>query len=324
MHWVRFILLSTLFLFGCAVSTSDQRETMKLKMFEPGNHSLAVNIGKTERHYIVHVPKGYDGQSPVPVVMMFHGGGGTGRAAMRETGWTKKADECGFLAVFPEASRPDSSKPANFRYNPQTWNDGSGRFRSHVDDVGFISKLIEDLKTRFHIDSKRIFATGFSNGASMTYRLGIELSERIAAIAPVAGALWIEDPKPHRPVPLLYITGAQDPLNPIDGGIPRLAIGGRGLGGRSKPPVEEQIKKWARMLHCAKRPKVIHDHDGVIGIRYGSCEDMSEAIFYTVDGMGHTWPGGFSILPEAWVGKTSDKLKANNVIWEFFKGHPIP
>jgi polyhydroxybutyrate depolymerase len=225
---------------------------------------------------------------------------------MRETGWTEKADECGFLAVFPEASRPNPSKPANFRHNPQTWNDGSGRFRTHVDDVRFIGKLIEDLKARFHIDSKRIFATGFSNGASMTYRVGIELSNTVAAIAPVAGALWIENPMPQRPVPLLYITGTQDPLNPIDGGIPRLAIGGRGLGGRSKPPVEKQIKKWARMLHCSKQPKVIHDRDGVIGINYSSCDNESEVIFYTIDGMGHTWPGGFSILPEAWVGKVSD------------------
>jgi polyhydroxybutyrate depolymerase len=61
-----------------------------------------------------------------------------------------------------------------------------------------------------------------------------------------------------------------------------------------------------------------------MGITYSPCEDMSEVIFYTIDGMGHTWPGGFSLLPEAWVGKTSDKLKANNVIWEFFKGHPMP
>ena len=136
-------------------------------MMETGNHSLSIKVDNMERHYIVHVPKGYDAQKFVPVVMMFHGGGGTGTAAMNETRWAEKSDQSGFLAVFPEASRPDMSKPANFRMNPQTWNDGSGRFQSGVDDVKFVSSMIDDLGTRFIIDHKRIYSTGFSNGACL-------------------------------------------------------------------------------------------------------------------------------------------------------------
>jgi len=216
------------------------------------------------------------------------------------------------------------AKPANFRTNPQTWNDGSGRFQSDVDDVRFVRYLIDDLGTRFKIDHKRIYATGFSNGASMSFQLGVHLSEKIAAIAPVSGALWTNDPRPKRSISLFYLTGKQDPLNPMDGGIPRLAIGGRGLGGREKPPVKDHIQKWIKALNCKKEPRIIYDRDGVIGLRYSSCNQRTEVDYYTVDEMGHTWPGGMSILPEAWVGKLTDKIKANDLIWDFFQRHPMP
>ena len=81
-----------------------------------------------DRRYTVHVPPGYDGQQTVPVVIMLHGGGGTGRAAATETGWGAKADQAGFLAVFPEALARDPAKPSSFAGNPQLWNDGSDRF----------------------------------------------------------------------------------------------------------------------------------------------------------------------------------------------------
>ena len=293
-------------------------------MLEPGNHFMTINAGEMKRHFIIHVPPGYDRHRPAAVVMMFHGGGGTGTAAMRETHWSDKSDQCGFLAVFPEASRPDPSNPADFRNNPQIWNDGSARFGKEVDDVEFIKTLIEYLSVHYNIDSRRIYATGFSNGASMSYRLGMELSGKIAAIAPVAGALWTEDPKPDRPIPLLYITGTKDPLNPINGGVPRLAIGGRGLGGKPKPPVEKQINIWVRMLGCPDLPDVVSMNGGITRKSYGPCKAGTEVVYYTIEGMGHTWPGGFSILPEEWVGKTTDKMKANDVIWDFFKKHPMP
>jgi len=319
-----YYIFSALLLIGCSLDTLEKKPTRTLKMVQPGNHSLSIKVDNLERHYIVHVPKGYDTQKSISVVMMFHGGGGTGTAAMNETRWAEKSDQSGFIAVFPEASRPNMSIPANFRTNPQTWNDGSGRFQSGVDDVKFVNNLIDDLGTRFKIDHKRIYATGFSNGASMSFHLGVHLSKRLAAIAPVSGALWTDDPRPKRPISLFYLTGKQDPLNPLDGGIPRLAIGGRGLGGRTKPPVKEHIQKWVKALNCSKEPQTIYDRDGVIGLRYGHGNQGTEVVYYTVDEMGHTWPGGMSILPEAWVGKLTDKIKANDLIWDFFQKHPMP
>ncbi len=219
---------------------------------------------------------------------MLHGGGGTARAAMRETGWAGKADESGFLAVFPEATSPNPRAPGNFAGNPQTWNDGSGRFHSgstNVDDVGFINALLDDLLSRFAVDSRRIFVTGFSNGASMAYRVGAELSVRIAAIALISGHLWLKDPQPLRPVPLVSIAGLADPLNPPDGGEIR-APGGRV---EYKPPLRDSVLRWAKTSGCPPEPAVIRDVDGVKGIAYSPCLRGSEVVFYTVEGLGHTW-----------------------------------
>jgi polyhydroxybutyrate depolymerase len=241
---------------------------------------------------------------------------------MTETGWTAKADQKRFLVVFPEGARSDPSRPARFTTNPQTWNDGSsrpivGEAERKIDDVGFINALIDDMITRFKVDEHRIYATGFSNGASMTFHIGRELSERITAIAPVAGSDWLEQPMLGRPVALLYITGTADPLNPIEGG--EITLGSRAAG--KKPPVRAFIRKWAEMLGCPLQSDVVHSRNGVSSVAYGPCKEASEVVLYTVEGMGHTWPGGRSLLPERLVGKTSDKINANDVIWEFFQKH---
>lgn len=151
------------FLLACAAScvvASDQAERRG-----PGEHTLALKVGEQARRYIVHVPPSYTDKTNMPVVIMFHGGGGTARGAMRETGWAQKADREGFLAVFPEATLPDPTKPSRFGSNGQTWNDGSGRFHSgerNVPDVAFVNVLLDDLAARFAVDSHRIYATGFS------------------------------------------------------------------------------------------------------------------------------------------------------------------
>lgn len=315
-------LFSLAILMGSVGSSGCQESSETAKKFPSGDHSFSIKVGSLERKYVVHVPPSYDGMKPFPAVIMFHGGGGTAQAAMTETGWSAKAQEAGFLAVFPEATPPDMTKPGQFRTNPQTWNDGSGRFhsgRQDMDDVGFVSAMIDDLLSRFSVDEGRVYATGFSNGASMAFRVGAELSSRIAAIAPVSGHLWLTELKLERPVPLIYIFGMDDPLNPFEGGTIRLPWGVVS----TRPPILDSVLRWAGALGCLLEPEVIHEHNGVKGVRYPHGKADCEVVFYTVDGLGHTWPGGVSLLPESMVGKTSAKLKANDVIWEFFEGHPL-
>jgi len=296
------------------------------KHVDPGSHTLAIIVDGLERTYIVHVPATYRPKTPSPLVIMLHGGGGTARAAMWETGWAEKADKEGFLVVFPNAMARDPSRQSSFSSNPQLWNDGSDRFYSGQkaqDDVGFISALIDDLAAKFALDRRRVFLTGFSNGASMCFSIGARLSDRIAAIAPVAGALWFDPPELRHPVSLCYITGTVDPLNLIEGGEPKLATGASdSVRSKSKPPVRESIQKWAKALGCEMTPKSVSDFNGVRTETYASCSNRAEVVYITVEGLGHTWAGGRSILPQSMVGPVSDRINATDVIWDFFNRHP--
>jgi polyhydroxybutyrate depolymerase len=210
--------------------------------------------------------------------------------------------------------------PARFLMNPRLWNDGSGRGAigvNNVDDLGFISAMIDFLEARYAADPARIYCTGFSNGASMTFSVGLNLANRIAAIAPVAGHLWEREKQLAYPVPLLYIVGTDDPLNPLGGGkvkLPWETI-------EDRPPIEDSLKEWERMLGCGPEVQTARGK-GVLEVTYDQCPKGGEVEYYRVTGLGHIWPGGKNRLPEKWVGKPSDSLNATDVIWEFFKAHP--
>lgn len=317
------VLMGLLLLCVCHISSAVAEEQPTPRNLAPGIHVSAITVKGVERSYLLHVPSSYKHAKKWPVVVMFHGGGGTAKSAMWETGWAEKSNKNGFLTVFPEGTRPDPSRPARFRDNPQTWNDGSrrpnvGAARREVPDVEFISRMLADLRMRFSIDERRIYATGFSNGASMTFRVARELSPIIAAVAPVAGSDWLENRKPQSPVPpLLYITGTADPLNPLEGG--EIRIGEETFG--SKPVTHEMIGKWVTILGCPEEARVVCDKDGVTGIAYGLSGEKALVLLYTIEGQGHHWPGGKSALPVRLAGKNTVKLNATDVIWDFFKGH---
>jgi polyhydroxybutyrate depolymerase len=292
---------------------------------EPGRHTLNLTVDGVERTYIVHIPPSYDPSIKVPIVVVLHGGGGTAKSAIWTTGWTRKADMAGFLTVFPNAMARDPSQRTSFSGNPQLWNDGSDRFyqgQKATDDVSFINLLLDDLSDRFNVDERRVFVTGFSNGASMSFLVGAQLSDRIAAIAPVAGACWFDPLVLKRPVPMLYITGTADPLNLIKGGVPKLANGASdGVRAKPKPPVRQSILNWAMALGCPKIPASVSVVNGVHTETYGPGRNGAEVVYISVDGLGHAWPGGRSLLPESMVGKTSDKINATDIIWDFFQKH---
>lgn len=293
-----------------------------------GDHRITLKVDGLFRRYMVHVPSSYKGDKPVPVVIMLHGGGGTGIAAAYETGWKTAADKSGFLAVFPDASPPDPTRRARFASNPQLWNDGSDRFyhkQTPVDDVAFLRAVIDDLESRFAVDKRRIYMTGFSNGAAMTFRAAEALSPRLAAIAPAASTCWNPTPTLKRPVPMCYITGKNDPLNRMDGGPPKLANGKYDpVRAKAKPPVRASIDRWIKATGCEPSPLSISDKNGVHIETYAPKGGDEMVVFITIADMGHTWAGGKSILPERMVGKTSDRMDATDFIWNFFKRHPLP
>lgn len=289
----------------------------------PPQHSrLVIQTAHGDRECVVHVPQGSGSSKPLPLVIMLHGFGGTALSAADETGWSAKSDQEKFIIAYPEGSRPDRDSPANFRRNPQGWNDGSGRFHAgekNIDDVAYIDALISEIAQRHRVDSKRIFVTGFSNGASMTFRIGAELSHRVAAIAPVSGTCWLEKIQPAQPLSVCYITGTADSLNPLNGGYPKLALGGKEQGGKAKPAVQTFIAQWVRALQCPESPDIDETSNGVRKQVHGDARDPSQVVCITVEGLGHHWAGGESQVPNILVGRNTNKLNATDAIWEFFR-----
>ncbi|MGO9604985.1 MAG: alpha/beta hydrolase family esterase [Candidatus Binataceae bacterium] len=304
---------------ACVVAIAPRAHSAQAQT-TPGDHQESLKFGSFDRTFIVHAPPAFDGKTKLPVVMMLHGAGGNGANAERETGWSGEADKEGFIAVYPEAmpGRPD--EPSRFLTNPRLWNDGSGRGRlaPEVDDVGFLAAVIDHLEQSYAADPARIYVTGMSNGASMTFRAGIALANRVAAIAPVAGHLWMTDQQLTAPVPLLFIIGTADPLNPLRGGDIKLPWGNS----EHREAVGKSLAEWRAMLGCADDARTVLDRNGIKELQWNKCTKGGEVLYYTVEGLGHVWPGGSSRLPERWVGKASNKLDATTVIWAFFKAHP--
>ncbi|MFN9718299.1 MAG: alpha/beta hydrolase family esterase [Planctomycetota bacterium] len=323
MHF-RTKILAAVVLLGLAIFWSRTQGAGSDEI--PDHHSrLKITTHRGERDCLIHIPASCDKSKPTPLVIMLHGFGGTALNAAKETGWSAKADEESFIIVYPEATRADQSSPQSFRKNPQAWNDGSGRFHAsaqNTDDVAFIEAVIDQVSEKYAIDSDRIFVTGFSNGASMAFRIGAELSHRVSAIAPVAGTSWIEKPEPSHAISVCYLTGTADTLNPMNGGHPRMSFGGRDHGDRPKPAVQSLIDQWVQSLQCSKIPRIDEIANGVRKRVYGSGREQSEVVLITIGGLGHHWPGGVRQISEFLVGQSNDTLNATDVVWEFFKSRP--
>ncbi len=234
---------------------------------------------------------------------------------MSQTRFDRKGAEKGFLAVFPEGTARDPAHPPEFRRNPQTWNDGSGRghvAKAAVDDVAFLFALIELLVSSGWADPAAMFLTGFSNGGSLAFRVAAELRQRIAAVAPVAGHCWIEPDAGPLP-PLLYLMGASDPLNPVEGGAVSTPWGGEEV----HPPPLRSFERWRSAAGC----------DGSSGTRREGPVAWRDAArcartmrMGIIEGHGHIWPGGPRLLPQRIVGRGVTGLDASDLIWDFFAG----
>ena len=271
----------------------------------------------------MYIPSSYDRSMPVPVVIALHGKGvdGEGMILVTRRGFDRLAERDGFIVVYPDGVE-------------RNWNDGrrdeednDRAHREDIDDVGFLAALTDKLVLDYNADPKRVYATGISNGAIMSYRLACELSDRIAAIAPVDGnipLMFIGECSPSRHIPVLAINNVNDPMVPFEGGEIH------GHSGRTKLgkvlSVEQSIGYWVEKNGCSPVPIITEepDRDPADGTRVSSWEyvnesDGTEVILYIVYGGGHTWPGGLQYLPERVIGKTSRDIDANEVIWTFFR-----
>ena len=212
------------FFLAAALLTADP-------MLKPGNHTRTLKVDGQDRSYLVHIPAKYDGKTPTPVVLALHGAAMNGPMMAVFCGLNKKADEAGFIVVYPSGG----TGMGIFL----VWNAGSVVSKDRPDDVAFIRKALDDLGGVVKVDPKRVYATGMSNGGMMCYRLAAELSDRIAAVAPVSGTMAIEKASPKRPVPLMHFHGTADTFVPFDGLRRRAQVRQIQVGGGFDPDLGE-------------------------------------------------------------------------------------
>ncbi len=291
------------------------------RQHDAGDFDQTIESGGLTREYILHVPPTYNGSDPVPVVLLFHGLGQGNDNVHEYTKLYELADAEGFILAVPQGTI-DSILPTlhwNFLVFFQDIDPNA------ADDVAFVGDLLDTLEADLCVDPARVFSTGISNGAMMSVRLGCDLSDRIASIAPVAGLYYppfspdlaIEPPcSGTRPVPVIAFHGTADDTVPYDGGPLGLDIpvSVRSIEG-------EVLPDWATHNGCAGAPEtsVVTDHVDVI--RYGGCAEGATVELYRIEGGQHIWPGAdeqFTPDPDP-----ADEISANDVLWEFFQAHPM-
>jgi len=243
-----------------------------------------------KRTFLVHVPSAYDGKKTVPLVLCFHGGIGTGKQLEQTTSFSQLADKENFIVVYPDG------------HNNQ-WNDGRGSGFSGIptaNDVGFVSALIDYMQKNYRVDPQRIYATGGSNGGIFTNRLGVELSNKFAAIAPVVANLPINpqsnkpyapEPSKQKPLSVLMINGVDDTFVKWEGGRVKGSTG-------RVTSVAETVSSWVELNGCNQKPEVTNLPDKVPDDRttvrreiYTGCKSGTEVILYAIVGGGHGWHG---------------------------------
>jgi polyhydroxybutyrate depolymerase len=258
-----------------------------------GDSLVSITSAGVARQYRQHIPPSYQQNQPIPLVINLHGYNSNAKQQENLSQMSVKADAAGFIVVYPEGLG-----------DSQSWKFGS-RSEGQA-DVTFIRDLIQHMSSQFSIDPKRIYVTGISNGAEMSYRLACDLADTIAAFAPVAGGYPpFNDCQAARPIPAVAFHGTADHLLPYGGKPPLLQ------------PVHDWATSWAARNGCAPTPAITFQKKDVTGETWGNCRDGADVTLYTIAGKGHSWPG--SSMPEQ---ITTHEINATDVIWEFFAAHP--
>lgn len=257
-----------------------------------------------KRSYLLYVPDSYDPAVPTPLVISIHGFVEWPAHQQQISKWNDLADQHGFIVVYPSGT--------GFPLRWQT----RGTLEGTADpwkDVTFISDLIDKLSTEYNIDPGHIYANGLSNGAGMSLVLSCRLADKIAAIGTVAGAYALpwDQCQPSRPVPAIIFHGTADPIVWFHGDTGSHS-------GFVFPDIAQWVSTLADRNGCDDNPQVISPIGDVSGVRYNNCE--ADVVFYTIEGGGHTWPGG-DPLPERIAGSTNMDISATQLMWDFFLEH---
>lgn len=266
--------------------------------------------GKT-RTYYMYTPKSYNPDRPMPLVLVFHGDDGSGHSMADVTRFNTIAEQKGFIVVYPDG--------IDHRWSLR------GKSPTKVNDVSFVSALINHIEQTRNIDSKRIYAAGFSKGAILTQVLACELPDKIAAFASVAGALPVRYKshcQPQAPVSMLMINGTNDQEVHYQGDDSTEK--------GSLISIQDTVNFWRSHDQCQSplQTQAVTEDDKsdrfkVKTARYNGCTDNSEILQLAVVDGGHFWPGGASQDPQVKQVNNQLGFSASETIWDFFQNHNL-
>lgn len=276
-----------------------------------------VTSAGASRSYLTYVPDGYDG-APTPLVVDLHGylSGADGQVAMSDL--ATQADIDDFVVVTPQGN-------TELPY----WN--AAPDPGLPDDVQFVSDVIDHVGASLCIDPARVYVDGFSNGAFLASLVACRLSDKVAAVAAVAGLMFPTDCDPARAVPILAIHGTDDQFVSF-AGAPNAALetlawnddSRRAFAALRFADVTVSQAEWAAQQGCGTDPTRTQVADDVELVAFTGCDDGSTVQLYVVDGGGHTWPGSeLSAASASILGPTTFAFDASDVIASFFLAHPM-
>jgi polyhydroxybutyrate depolymerase len=321
-----------------------------------------ISVENTTRTFVVHLPQGYDAKQHYPLVLLLHGRDQSADDMARLTKFNQAADRYGVVAVYPNgyqrhwnigiepevASRapvmgrrrrggygyPGGGYPGGGYppggggggYPPSGGGGGdNGRNRTQVNDLAFFDAMLDKLSSEYAVDTARIYVAGFSDGGFMAFRLGCEMSRRLAAVASISAEMpkamkdW-RSPSPA--ISLLMMNGTVDPVVPYYGGSGH-------VGSYPTMSAEDSAKQWVKYDSCSAKPdhmKLSPREKGGMETnvyKFGDCQAGTEVQRYSIEGAGNTWPSGDSSILREKAGRTSDDVDADEVIWQFFAAHKL-
>lgn len=288
-----------------------------------------INYGGQDRLWISHISKKYDGKISVPLVINLHGAGGSAESAKNSSGMNNHSDKEGYIVVYPEATGKKILGKVSGYWNVDV-DLGRNTDTRGVNDVGFINKIIDEMSSKYKIDQKRIYVTGLSRGGMMAYYLACQPNSRIAAIAPVSST-FVNNPalcETGRSIPVIHFHGTADRVLPYNGGYSDKSLPDLLQNNFFYLSAKNSVEVFAKKNNCPMKQQVVYTKGNVSCSAYNGCPRQGNVVLCTVRGGGHTWPGGsYEIKSDLWknlVGEINRDISANEIMWEFFKAHPLP
>lgn len=298
---------------GLERTINAQNDSTALKTEKGFDKKFEITSDGREREYTLHVPPGYDGKTPMPLVVVLHGLSQDSNSIAKLSAMSEKADKEGFIVAYPNATKWLGVKSL------RAWDVDNGVQIPGTDsnDVGFIRDMVTAIKGNMAVDQGSVYAAGFSNGGMLTYKLASQMSETFSAVAVISGGSDGKEMKPSKDVSVLSIHGDRDKVVPKNGSWYGTSLVDLGL--PSFQSTEQSFQQWKSMMNIQDQP-VVRNQNGVVSAQAVNKETGTEVVSYMIHGGTHEWPGSARAIKTN-PNSAEANFNATDKIWDFFKAH---